>query len=279
MKSSLRWLPALLLALLLLAACPALAEDVYVVDDATAVSSVRTDRSYLRVSCPLEGQQPVTMTIRDAWGYLVYQRDYGMCSGSFRSEDVYLRLDGAATTYTVTVAAGSRSCQFRVTREAPRLTDSGVYAHGLSLSRLNGGRSNKFAVIVDVDALEGSTLSVPLISSGMQLGYANFSVEGGALSVSAILTVDGTIEKSTVYVALDAVTAQTLGTNHFTGTKTRLNRSVDLHGTPYAAVMVQLTVSYDAATAQAWQEDDFYLDTQRELWELMQLTTANEAVG
>lgn len=280
MKRSLRWLPALLLALtLLLTACPALGEDVCVIKDAASASSVTTDRSYLRVSCPLEGTQPVTMTIRDDWGYLVYQRDYGACSDAFRSEDVYLRLDGSSTTYTVTVQAGSQTYTFRVTREMPRLTDSGVYAHGLSLSEVNGGRANKFAVIVDVDALEGSTLSVPLVSGGMQLGYANLSVDGGALSVSAALTVDGSIDKSSVYVARDAVTAQSLGSTRFTGVKTKLNRDVDLNGTPYAAVMVQLTVSYDAATAQAWQEDERYLELQEELWELMQLTTANEAVG
>lgn len=279
MKSSLRWLPAFLLALVLLMACPALAEDVCVVEDASAATSVTTDRSYLRVSCPLQGQQPVTMTIRDSWGYLVFQRDYGLCSGTFRSEDVYLRLDGSSATYTVTVQSGDESYKFRVTREMPRLTDSGVYAHGLALSEMTGGRSNKHAVIVDVDALEGSTLSVPIVSSGMQLGYANITVEDGAMNVSAMLTADGTIEKSTVYVACDAVTAQTLGTNHFTGTKTKLNRDVDLHGTPYVAVMLQLTVSYDAAAAQPLQEDELYLDMQRELWELMQLTTANEAVG
>ena len=279
MNSSLRWLPALLLALLLLMACPALAEDVCVVNDASAATSVSTDRSYLRVSCPLDGTQNVTMTIRDAWGYLVYQRDYGMRSGSFRSEDVYLRLDGSSSTYAVTVQAGPATHQFRVTREAPRLTDSGVYAHGLPLSQLTGSRSNKFALIIDVDALEGSTLSVPLASGGMQLGFANITVSGGAVSVSAMLTVDGSIDKANVYVARDAVTAKTLGTSRFTGAKTRLNRSVDLYGTPYAAVMVQLTVSYDAATAQVLQQDDFFLDTQLALWDLMQLTTASEAVG
>lgn len=280
MNRSLRLFPALLLALaLLLAALPALADDVCTVGDASSASAVTTDCSYLRVSCPLQGEQHVTMTIRDAWGYLVYQRDYGLCSSSFRSEDVYLRLDGSSTTYTVTVDAGGASHTFRVTREMPRLTDSGVYAHGLSLSAINGGRSNKFAVIIDADALEGSTLSVPLMSGGMQLGYANLTVERGTLSVSAVLTAEGKIEKSTVFVARDALSALTLGTNHFTGVKTKLNRSVDLHGTPYAAVMVQLTVSYDAATAQAWQQDEIWLEMQEELWELMQLTTASEAVG
>lgn len=279
MKSSLRWIPALLALVLLLMTTPALAEDVYRVEDASTVSSVRTDCSYLRVSCPLTGTQHVTMSICDAWGYLVYQRDYGICTNRFRSEDVYLRLDGGSTTYTVTVQAGGASHQFRVTREAPRLTDSGVYASGMSLSEITGKRDNKFVVIIDADALEGSTLSVPLVSSGMQLGYANISVDGGAVSVSAMLTVDGEIEKSTVYVACDAVTAQTLGASRFTGTKTKLNRDVDLNGTPYAAVMVQLTVSYDAATAQVWQEEPYYLQMQRELWEMMRLTTASEAVG
>ena len=36
---------------------------------------------------------------------------------------------------------------------------------------------------------------------------------------------------------------------------------------------------YDAATAQAWQEDPWYLQEQYDLWDMMQLPTANEAVG
>ena len=273
----LRLLCALLLLTLL--AVPALAEDVCTVQDASTASSVTTDCSYLRVRCPLGGSVPVTLAIRDTWGYLVYQRDYGVCSGSFRSEDVYLPLDGASAVYTVTLTCGGESHQFRVTRSAPRLTDTGVTASGLSLAELTGRRGNKFAVIIDVYALEGSTLTVPLVSSGMQLGYANLTVEDGRLTVSCMLTVDGKIEKSAVYVARDAVTARTLGDNRFTGTKAKLNRAIDLHGTPYVAVMVQLTVSYDAATAAPWQEDRWFLQEQRDLWDMMLLTTANEAVG
>ncbi len=269
----------LLLLLALAAAVPALAEDVCVVQDASAVSRISTDCSYLRVRCPLSGQTPVTLAIHDAWGYLVYQRDYGVCSGSFHSEDVYLRLDGASTDYTVTLTCGGSVHQFRVTRQAPRLTDTGVSAHGLPLSDLTGRRDNRFAVLIDPWALEGSTLTVPLVSGGAQLGYANLTVDNGSLTVSAALTVEGAIEKSNIYVARDAVSAAALGTNRFTGIKTKLNRSVSLGGTPYAAVLVQLTVSYDAATVQAWQPDPWYLQEQTQLWQLMQMTTANEALG
>ena len=276
-----------LLRVLLLLTCllsillvtPALAEDVCYVRDAASTGSVTTDCSYLRVGCPLPGDVPVTLSIRDAWGYPVYQRDYGVCSGSFRSEDVYLRLDGESSAYVVTLTCGAQTHQFRVTRSAPRLTDSNVSACGLDLADITGRRDNRCAVIIDPWDLEGSTLTVPLVSGGAQLGYASFTVENGRLTVSAALTVDGTIEKSTVYVARDAMSAATLGANRFTGVKAKMNRAIDLSGTPYAAVLVQLTVSYDAATAQAWQPDPWYLQEQESLWEMMQLTTANEAVG
>ena len=113
----------------------------------------------------------------------------------------------------------------------------------------------------------------------MQVGYASITVSGGEVTVSAALTVDGKIEKSTVYVARDAVTAATLGANRFTGVKTKLNRAADLGGTPYAAILVQLTVSYDAATAQPFREDPWFSQEQQDLWEMMLLTTASEAVG
>ena len=271
---------SLLLSLLALLLCaPALADDVYVVEDASAARSVTTDRSYLRVCCQLPGETPVTLTIRDDWGYLTFQRDYGLRSGSFRSEDVYLRLDGSQTCYNVTLQAGSQTHAFRVTRVQPMLTDTGVYAHGLSLGEMNGSRGNKFAVLIDPYALEGSTLSVPLVSGGAQVGYASFAVARGELTVSAMLTAEGRIEKSTVYVARDAATAMTLGSNRFTGTKTKLNRAVALGGTPYAAVMVQLTVSYDGATAMPLQPDRWFLEEQAWLWDMMRLTTNGEAVG
>ena len=122
-------------------------------------------------------------------------------------------------------------------------------------------------------------MTVPLVSGGMQVGYATITVTGGEVTVSAVLTAEGEIEKSTVYVARDAVTAATLGSNRFTGVKGKLNRAVDLCGTPYAAILVQLTVSYDASTAQPFQEDPWFSMEQHDLWDMMLLTTASEAVG
>lgn len=277
-----RMLPLLLLCALLLSAAPALAEDVCTVKDASAATHVTTACSYLQVRCPLAGETGVTLSVFDQWGTLIYQRNYGVCSGTFRSSDIHLPLTGERCDYTVTLATDIGEHSFTVTREQPLLTDSAVYAGGLPLSDMNGGSRHKYAVVLDLDALNEETLSAPMLAGGQQIGEVYFSVLDGALTVSAALTVEGQIDKANVYIAADAITAATLGSSRFTGTKTRLNRQISLGDAPYAAVMVQLTVTYDPADAQPFRmsEDAPMLQQElRENWQLMQLTTANEAVG
>lgn len=273
-------LVTLLLCLLLVPA--ALAEDVCTVEDASSAVHVTTERAYLKVLCPLEGETNVTLTVHDQWGYLIYQRNYGVCSGTFRSGDVHLPLEGDTCDYTVTLTTTGGEYQFIVTREMAMITDSAVYAGGATLRELTGGSSHKYAAVLDLDALDGQTLTAPMLASGTKVGEVDFTVLGGSLTVSARLTVDGRIDKATVYVAADALTAQTLGSSRFSGVKAKLDRPVDLDGAPYAAVMVQLTITYDPATAQAWDmgpEEEALLETILDNWQLMQLTTANEAVG
>lgn len=279
-----KWFRMLLLTLLCLslAAAPAVAEDVCTVEDALAVTHVTTDASYLRVLCPLSGASTVTLTVRDEWGTLIYQRDYGACSGSFRSGDVHLPLQGSGCDYAVTLSVDGATHTFTVTRQMPRLTDSAVYAGGVTLRQLTEGSAHKYAVVLDLNALNEETLIAPLLADGVQLGEVYFSVLDGSLTVTARLTADGQIDRANVFIATDALTAATLGTNRFCGTKTRLDRTVDLGDTPYAAVMVQMTVTYDAATAQAYEMTRAEEDTLAEMlanWQLMQLVTANEAVG
>lgn len=261
---------------------PALAEDVCTVKDASAATHVTTPCSYLRVKCPLAGETDVTLTVQDAWGTLLYQRNYGVCSGTFRSSDIHLPLTGESCDYIVTLAAGDSAYTFTVTREQPLLTDSTVYAGGLTLAEMNGGSRSKYAVVLDLDAMNGGTAVSPMLAGGKQIGEVYFTVLDGVLTVSATLSAEGQIDKANVYVATDALTAQTLGTSRFSGLKTRLNRAISLGGEPYAAVMVQLTVTYDPDSAQDFQPGEAeqkLLEELRVNWQLMQLMTANEAVG
>lgn len=281
MRSMKRMLILFLICCLLLP-LSAMAEDVCTVQDASAVTRVTTEASYLKVLCPLEGETGVTLSVWDEWGYLIYQRNYGVCSGTFRSGEVHLPLQGNSCEYTVTLSTDGGEYTFSVLREMAMVTDSSVYAGGATLRQLMDGSSRKYAVVLDLDAMNQETLIAPMLADGMQIGEVYFSLLDGELTVSAHLTADGQIDKANVYIASDAITAQTLGTSRFSGTKTRLDRTVDLGNAPYAAVMVQLTVTYDPATAQAFKmgrEEERALEELLENWQLMQMTTANEAVG
>ena len=269
----------MILAALLCLILPAYAEDTQTVDAATATSVTMT-ASYLRVTCPIDGDQQVTVTVTDEKNNPYLQRDYGVCSDYFRSEDIYLRLDGSHKTYAVYVQAGETTYAFVVDRVMPRLTGNAACSVGYPLSWLNDSGSWQSATILDVNALEGSSMTVPMHASGAYtLGSVTFSVSGGQLSVSANLLsgIDGSIDDATVYVATNALQAQSLGNRRFPGLSGGLGESIDLGGTPYAAVLVQLTVSFDPSGVPGGP--DALQDGQEMLWNQMQLVTANEAVG
>lgn len=282
MRRMKRMLPLFLSVLLLLGAAPALAEDVCTVKDALNAGTVTTDKAYLCIRCELPAEGDVTVSVEDEWGYLIYERNYGTRSGAFRSGDIHLPLEGETSRYAVTVETAGGSNTFTVIREMAMITDSAVYAGGLTLKEMVDGSKRKYAVVLDLDELNEETAIVPMLAGGMQVGEVYFTVLDGTLTVSAALLAEGEIDKANVYIATDAITAQTLGTSRFTGMKTKLNREIDLGRTPYAAVMVQLTVTYDPATALAWKmtrEEEKAYEELLEDWELMQLMTANEAVG
>lgn len=281
MRKMMRMLILFLICCLLLPAA-ALAEDVCVVKDASAVSRVTTACPYLRVQYALPQKTRVTLSVEDAWGGLIYQRDYGVCSGNFRSRDVHLPMDGDRCEYTVTLTTETEIHTFTVIREQPMITDSAVYAGGLSLKELNGGSSRKYALVLDLAMMDGQTAAAPMLASGLQIGEVYFTVEDGSLTVSAALLASGEIDKATVYVAADALTAQTLGASRFTGVKTKMNKEIPLGDASYAAVMVQFTVTYDPETAQPFamtREAEEAYQQMVEVWQTMQMTTANEAVG
>lgn len=267
-----------LLALTCLA-FPALADDVLSVD-ASVAKSITMDESYLCVTCPLDGNQQVMLTVTDAKGALYYQRDFGLNADSFRSEDVYLQLSGSGTTYSVSLQAGETIYAFTVNRVTPRLTGNAACSVGYPLSKLSGTGGWQSATILDVAALEGSSLTVDMhASDAYTLGTVTFSISGGKLKVSADIAsgLDATIDGATVYVATDALQAQNLGGRHFDGLTARLGDRVDLGGTPYAAVWVKLTVSFDPTGVPG--SPTVQLKGQDELWLNMQQSTPSEAVG
>lgn len=286
-----RLLGLLLTLTMLLCAIPGhAAEDVFTVDAQEAAggawdesyisSSLTSDRSYLRVTCTLDSEAAVTLSIADESGSLVYQRDHGLCSGKFRSEDIYLRLTGSQTTYQATLWVGDSSYAFPIRRVMPRLTGNAACSVGYPLEYLSGSDTWKSATLLDVNALSGSSFTVPLHASGAyEIGTVTFRISNGSLTVSAELMegIDGSIDKSTIYAATTALEAQELGRKSFSGPTGKLNKAIDLMGAPYVAVYVNLTVSFDPTNVPG--SPDSTLNGQDDLWQRMQSETANEAVG
>lgn len=273
---------SLILVLLLLCgvSAPSHAEDTVTVDASSVRGTVEVADGYICVTCPLSGESGVTLAVFDAKGSLYYQRDYGTCSGNFRSEDVFLRLKGSSTTYRVELSAGDDSYGFDVLRKMPYLTNNLACSAGYPLSELTGRDTWKTVTLLDTRALEERSQTVALYASGAyEIGTVTFRVSDNQLKVSAQLSsgLDGSISDGKVYVALNAADARDLDGRGFSGPSGRLNASIDLKGASCAAVYVALTVSFDPSTAQSAPNAE--LTGQEELWTKMMEITANEAVG
>ena len=263
------------LLLLLLTAVPAMAADVCSVSPASG--DVTTDSSYIRVTCP-DAEGSVTVSVTDTSGSLIYQKQYGDHSGTFRSDDIYLNAVGAS--YGVSLEAGEQTWRCTVTRKAPRLKENTASSAGYPLSEINGSDSRQGVTALDLAALEGGTLTVPVIASGEYvLGEATFALNQGILTVQAALYegVDGTIDAAKVYVTDNALAASRLGKKSFAGITAKLNKPIDLTGSDYAVVYVKLTVSFDPEGLP--RMPDPTLPGQPELMEIINTVTINEDVG
>ena len=275
----------LALSLLLPMAWAAAGEDVYVIADAAQVDGctagqLQSDRSYLRVGCQLQAQTDVTLSVTGEDGSLVYQRSYGQCSGRFSSEDIFLRLSGSQTDYRVSLQAGEQCYAFSLRRVQPRMSGVSACSAGYPLRSITGADTWRCATVLDLAALEGSSMTVSLLAGdAYEIGTVTFSASLGSLTVSACLNdgVDGSIDKGTVYVASTALEAETLGKKSFRGLKGKLNQPLALSDTGYAAVYVALTVSFDPQGVP--EASGAQLQGQEDVWQRMQTETANEAVG
>lgn len=264
----------LVICLLLLCGA-ALADDVCTISDLQ--SGVTTDSSYIRLKVPVNDEGQVLLTITGPDGGTVYQRDYGVRSESFRTEDIYLRLSGSQTVYQVTLQAGGAVYSFPVERIPGKLSGAAACTAGYPLSDMSGVEGWRTATLLRV---KDGSVTVPVHASGTyEVGTATFRISGGQLTVTVDLDkgVSGKVESSKVYVATSALTARQLGRNQFNGVIGSLGKPIDLHGAAYAAVYVKLTLSFDPAGAASAPAT--VLDGQPDLWDAMQQETANEANG
>jgi len=239
------------LALLALAIClvftTASADDVLKIR-IDSVAYVETEKSYLCLQCELAEENDVMLSVTDADGRLVYQRNYGPCIGLFTSENIYLRMEDSASDYSIHLSSGATAYDLIVRKKVQRLKDNTACSVGLPLSQLNGRSSWQSVTLLDWNTLSSGPVTTPLHASGnVTLGNVTFSLSGNQLCVNASTDplADCEITSSSVYVASTRSEVESLGTQNFHGIHTGLGSGIAWPDSSVIAVLVQLTVSYN----------------------------------
>ena len=272
-----KWLGMALLLLLSVLAGTAAGDTFCIEDPAAAQQGLVITAGYVSLQIPLEEAAQVRLEVLDANGSCQYQRDYGLQQASFRTEEIYLRLSGVESSYTIGLTVGDAVYAIPVTRRLGTLTNQPACGTGYPLDELTGQGSWQCATILDLEALLLTPVETPLLAAGVYgCGTLRFEIVQQALIVTASIP-GGSISGGTVYVATDALTAEGLGSSRFEGSVLNLDQAFPTEGARYAVVYADLRVSFTPADGAAAPEA--WLPGQKELWETMKEETISEAIG
>ena len=248
-----KWLAFLTLAICLFICSFSLADDVLRIR-IDSVAYVETEKSYLSIQCELPEEADVMISVTDSSDRLVYQHNYGVCSGLFTSEDIYLKIEDISTDYTIRLTGGTNSYDLVVRRKIQRLKDNTACSVGYPLSSLNGRSSWQSGTFLSKNALAGAPVTVPLHASGnTTLGSVTFSLSGDHLitSINPDPSADFEMTGSSICIASTQEEIQSLGTQGFHGTSGSVGSSISWPASDIIAVFVRLTVSYNPASLPA----------------------------
>lgn len=266
-----RMIPLLAALLALVLAVPVIggAEGDVCVLRAGVDSGVSTAASYIRVTCSLEEESDVSLSVYCA-GRLAYQRMWTGQRGEFVSEDVYLPLQGGSTVYEVLLDVRGRTWRLTVTRTQPRLENNIATSCGYPLSWLNGQNTWNAVTFVNLRDAAIAPFTVPLQTGGYySLGQVSFRVRGGRLFAEIALdpAIGAVVSSGTLAAAFTPEEIGSLGTRGFTGASGSPEEGIAVDGQSCAAVLLTLRVSFDPGAARVIS--DTRLDGQEELWLLM----------
>ena len=269
-----RVLCALLAAVLAAVLMPAAAETCLIPDVTAAAAGIETSSSYIALQVPVAAPADVMLTITGEDGVCIYQRAFGLQEESFRTEDIFLKLQGTETLYTVTLQVGESSWKIPVRRVAGTLQNQPACGAGIPLDEITGFGSWQCVTVLSL--AEGSK-SVPLLAAaGYKAGTLSCTLTGSTLTVEPVMTC-GQLERGRIYVATDALTARELGRPFFSGIVGEPGQPIDLGDAAYVMIFADLRVTL--SPRQAEPMDSCRVEGQDELWEAMQENTVNEAVG
>lgn len=202
--SAIKWLLGLMLALAAVYFIPAaLAQDAFVIqadkldlsklgDSAYVQDRLSAGTQYIRVTYALNGSAQVRLHVaRSDTGSVVLDKDYGTVTGTFRSDDVYLKYSSSATIpYTITLSVGGEEITFPFYRKLMLLKNNTASTFGVRIKTLDRGLTDAWTMATPLDlaeiaALPGGVKRIDLCASNMYVvGSVSVRVRDGALRVS-----------------------------------------------------------------------------------------------
>lgn len=234
---------AIILLFLILLIPFARAEETLTIDASNPHTSAR-GAPLLVVTYPV-GETAKAVSLRVSYlgtGDTVFSKSYGECSGSFYSDEIYLKNAGQ---YDIDLTVGDETISFTFNRTLLRLNDNTAYSAGVYLF------DEKMGTAVDLGRT--GTFSYPLVASNKyEIGTASITVTSDSLTVDYTLNsgVDAQITRDALYVFTDMNELVSLSPSHLS-----LYRSLPfgepisipntLGGAPYGVIYLPITLSYD----------------------------------
>lgn len=303
-----RWLLcACLMVVLSCLALPGLAVDTFVIpvneldmnrlsDDSYIADHLSAGTQYIRLTYALSEQAHVVVSVvREDTGAAVHEKDYGQVSGTFRSDDIYLKYTGSETTkYNITVAIGDAKYKFPFQRQLMLLKNNTACTYGVRIKNLDKRLTDGWTMVTlldldEVAALPGSTKRIDLCASNMYvIGTVSVRVRDDALRVSMQLDEDNKFEISHQSLYLITNLSDWTSVNPKQMSQPQYEIGVDislsqeLPGVRYLVMYLPMTLTYDPNGLDRFSYDlknNPDLQHQLEIWDAMETLETEQAVG
>ena len=260
------WLCVALCALLVWTSVPSLAEDCFTIDvDTLDMNSLNSDeyvaqylsasaqgvrvRKYISDSSELAAPVRLTLMQMDSQT-LLFDKDYGLQSGTFDSGVIYLPYVADRTIpYLVTLTVGDYVYAMPFMHQQARLVANNACTYGVRLNDLAVAFYGDWMMgtMVDLNALAGQgSMSVDICASNRYIiGQATLSMQGSSLCVSVSFNSQAnvTVQNQSVWVVINCAdfAAGVQPPSHQPG------EWVDVSGAGSALIVLSLRVDYDPA--------------------------------
>ncbi|MCI6039743.1 MAG: hypothetical protein MR742_04385 [Clostridiales bacterium] len=283
-----KWLCMALCVLLVWAVIPALAEDCFTIDvDTLDMNSLNSDeyvaqylsasaqgvrvKKYISDSSELAAPVRLTLMQMDSQT-LLFDKDYGLQSGTFDSGVIYLPYVADRTIpYLVTLTIGDYVYAMPFMHLQARLVANNACTYGVRLNDLAVAFYGDWMMgtMVDLNALASQgSMGVDICASNRYvIGQATVSMQGSSLCVSLSFN-----SQANVAVQSQSVWVVTNCADFAAGVQPPSHQPgewVDVSGASSALIVLSLRVDYDTAGLPAFHYDlsSSQLQSQLSLWE------------